>query len=577
MAWMNTSESIRPFSRMPHRGDVLVMRLSLKNIFYRQHNQEIIKPVFVTIILLTLVGCAPSLLSSVKRGDSTAVFAMLEGGAEVNAKNGAGNTALHEATLYGRYKIVRILLEAGADPDIKDDAGNTPLHKAALRGSIDIAHLLIESGADLSAKDGFGNTPLHKAVSKGRFEVALLLIESGADVNKKDKVGITPLHWATSLNDRKLVRLLIEKGADLNEKNNRGYTPLHWAAYHGAADIIPGLINAGAVINEKNNDGKTPLQIAQEKGIMKAANILMEAEVQRRAMGGEGEIRLTDAGTQMGPASVSKRKRVRSDVDELPKFKARKKKGLYAIVVGIEEYREKLPSVDFATSDARLVTKYLTQVMGYPEENVVTLLNERAAKSDFEKYFEKWLPNNVEKDGTVLIYYSGHGSPNPKSGDAYMVPFDGDPTFIHETGFSLKRLYRNLEKLPVKEVIVMLDSCFSGAGGRSVLAKGARPLVVKLKNDLGMNRKTVVLSASLGNQISSTYDKKGHGLFTYFMLKGLKGEADGNSDGKVEITELFDYIKPNITRIARKLYNNEQSPQMIAPRGQKVVLIEGLQ
>ncbi len=385
------------------------------------------------------------------------------------------------------------------------------------------------------------------------------------------------MHWATSVNDRKLVRLLIEKGADLNEKNNRGYTPLHWAAYHGAAGIIPDLINAGAVINEKNNDGKTPLQIAQEKGIMKAANILMEAEVQRRAMGGEGEIRLTDAGAQMGPVSVSKRKTVRSDVDELPEFRARKKKGLYAIVIGIEEYREKLPSVDFATSDARLVTKYLTQVMGYPEENVVTLLNERAAKSDFVKYFEKWLPNNVEKDGTVLIYYSGHGSPNPKSGDAYLVPFDGDPTFIHETGFSLKRLYRNLEKLPVREVIVMLDSCFSGAGGRSVLAKGARPLVVKLKNDLVMNRKTVVLSASLGNQISSTYDKKGHGLFTYFMLKGLKGEADGNSDGKVEITELFDYIKPNITRIARKLYNNEQTPQMIAPRGQKVVLIEGLQ
>lgn len=553
------------------------MILLLKNIFYKLANEEIAKPIFLVLIILTLVGCAPTLLSSVKRGDSTGVFTMLERGADVNKKNGAGNTALHEATQYDRYEIVRILLEAGADLDIKDNAGNTPLHKAALKGGIDIAHLLIESGADLSSEDSFGNTPLHKAVSKGHVKVAQLLIESGAHVNKKDKVGITPLHWATSLNDRKLVRLLIKKGADLNEKNNRGYTPLHWAAYHGAADIIPDLINAGAVINEKNNDGKTPLQIAQEKGIIKAANILMEAEVQRRTMGGEGEIRLSDAGVQMGPISVSKRKTIRSDVDELPKFRAKKKKGLYAIVVGIEEYREKLPSVDFATSDARLVTKYLTRVMGYPEENVVTLLNERAAKSDLVKYFEKWLPNNVEKDGTVLIYFSGHGSPNPKSGDAYLVPFDGDPTFIDETGFSLKRLYRNLEKLPVKEVIVMLDSCFSGAGGRSVIARGARPLVVKLKSDLGMNKRTVVLSASSGSQISSTYDKKGHGLFTYFMLKGLKGEADGNSDGKVEIAELFDYIKPNITRTARKLYNNEQSPQMIAPRGQKVVLIEGLQ
>jgi ankyrin repeat protein len=552
------------------------MKLPLKNIFYRPGNEETVKPIFVALIILTLAGCAPTLLGSVKRGDSTRVLAMLERGAEVNVKNGDGNTALHEATLHGHYEVVRTLLEAGADPNIQDNAGNSPLHEAAQKNRVDIAHLLIESGADLSAKDRFGNSPLHKVVSKGHFELALLLIESKADVNEKDKVGITPLHWATSLNDRKLVRLLIEKGADLNGKNNRGYTPLHWAAYHGAADIIPDLINAGAGINERNNDGKTPLQIAQEKGIMKAANILMEAEVQRRAMGGEGEIHLSDAEAQMGSVSTKKRKSVRSDVDELPKFRAGKKKGLYAIVVGIEEYREKLPSVDFATSDARLVTKYLTRVMGYPEENIVTLLNEKAAKSDLEKYFEKWLPNNAEKDGTVLIYYSGHGSPNPKSGDAYLVPFDGDPTFIHETGFSLKRLYRNLEKLPVKEVIVMLDSCFSGAGGRSVLAKGARPLVVKLKNELGMNKKTVVLSASSGNQISSTYDKKGHGLFTYFMLKGLKGEADANRDGKLEITELFDFIKPNITRTARKLYNNEQSPQIIAPRGQKVVLIEGL-
>lgn len=553
------------------------MRFSFINIFLQQGNKGLARTLSMALVMLTLGGCAPVLQSSVKRGDSARVTAVLAGGAQVDKKFAAGNTALHEAVLYGHYEIVRILLEAGADPNIKDNIGCTPLHKAALKGRVDIAHFLLESGADLRLKDNFGNTPLHKAVSKGRLKLALLLIESGADVNEKDKVGITPLHWATSLNSRDLVRLLIEKGANLNEKNNRGYTPLHWAAYHGAADIIADLVNAGALINEKNKDGKTALQVAQEKGIMKAANILMEAEVQRRAMGGEGDIRLGGAGAQGASLSVSKRRTISSDVDELPEFRAIKRKELYAIVIGIENYREKLPTVDFATSDARLVTKYLTQVMGYPEENVVTLLNDRAAKSDLEKYFEKWLPNNVEKDSTVLIYYSGHGSPNPKSGDSFLVPFDGDPTFIDETGFSLKRLYKSLEKLPAKEVIVMLDSCFSGAGGRSVIAKGARPLVVKLKNDLGMNEKTVVLSASSGSQISSTYDKKGHGLFTYFMLKGLKGEADNNSDGKVEIAELFDYIKPKITRTARKLYNNEQSPQMVAPRGQKVILIEGLQ
>ena len=101
---------------------------------------------------------------------------------------------------------------------------------------------------------------------------------------------------------------------------------------------------------------------------------------------------------------------------------------------------------------------------------------------DLTKYFEKWLPNNVENGGSVFVYYSGHGAPNPKTGDAYLVPYDGDPSFIDETGYSLKRLYATLGKLQAKEVIVALDSCFSGAGGRNVLAKGAKPLVMNLQN-----------------------------------------------------------------------------------------------
>ncbi|RJP59310.1 MAG: hypothetical protein C4549_02485 [Deltaproteobacteria bacterium] len=70
--------------------------------------------------------------------------------------------------------------------------------------------------------------------------------------------------------------------------------------------------------------------------------------------------------------------------------------------------------------------------------------------------------------------------------------------------------------------------------------------------------KVAVLSASSGDQISSTYEEKGHGLFTYFMLKGIK-------DGITEIGELFDYLKPHVERIARKTYNNEQTPQLVAP------------
>lgn len=257
---------------------------------------------------------------------------------------------------------------------------------------------------------------------------------------------------------------------------------------------------------------------------------------------------------------------LKSDINELPTIKIKQNKNAYAIVIGIENYRQKLPKADFAMQDARLVADYLTKSMGYPEENVVILLNDRAAKSDFEKYFEKWLGNNVEKDSAVFIYYSGHGAPNTKTGDAYLVPYDGDPSFIDQTGYSLKRMYDALGKLPAKEIIVALDSCFSGAGGRSVLAKGARPLVMNLQSNTVLSKNITVMSASSGEQISSTYDEKGHGLFTYFLLKGIKNEDVIKQDGSINMDDLYNYIKPQVERIARKQFNNEQTPQLMGAK-----------
>lgn len=254
------------------------------------------------------------------------------------------------------------------------------------------------------------------------------------------------------------------------------------------------------------------------------------------------------------------------DIEELPANKNKRNESAYAIVIGIENYRQNLPKADFAANDARLVTEYLTKVMGYPEENVVTLLNDRALKSDFEKYFDKWLANNVEKNSTVFIYYSGHGAPNPKTGDAYLVPYDGDPAFIDQTGYSLKRLYASLGTLPAKEIIVALDSCFSGAGGRSVIAKGSRPLVMNLQVNAALSKNISVLSASSGEEVSSTYEEKRHGLFTYFLLKGIKTEDVLKKDGTLAVADLFNYLKPQVERIARKKYNNEQTPQLIGAK-----------
>ena len=398
---------------------------------------------------------------------------------------------------------------------------STPLMNAAISNDIKKMENLLNEGADV-------NEALYEAVRvNASLETVRFLLDKGADVNKGLSNGARPILLAVANGNAKMVRLLLDNGADL-----AGVVDPMW--HH------------------------TLLQIAEEKGYSVIARMLREAEGKeyKELYAKESEQR----SEKILRRETSKPAIVKSDVDKLPSFKARQNRNAYAIVIGVEKYRQKLPMADFAENDARVMAEYLTKVMGYPEENIVMLINDRALKSDLEKYLGKWLPNNVEKDSSVFIYYSGHGAPNPTTGDAYLVPYDGDPSFTEETGHPLKRLYAKLDKLNAKEIIVVLDSCFSGAGGRSVLAKGARPLVMNMDKQVFHSDRIAILTASAGNQISSTHDKKQHGLFTYFLLKGIKG---GNAD----LGTLYNYLKPQVERIARKTYNNEQTPGLIAPKG----------
>ncbi|MCX5821627.1 MAG: caspase family protein [Deltaproteobacteria bacterium] len=420
------------------------------------------------------------------------------------------------------------------------------LQNAAYEGDLQTITKLINDGANINENSAAGPA-LHYACYTCQLEAVKLLLGRGANVNIIGFNNWTAMHAAAWGGCNDVIGLLIDKGAGIDPVDDRGYSPLAWAADRGNASV--------KFLIEKGADPDIAIN-----GLIRQKNNAAARIVEQAAMG------VQKGKTQIATNKESRSPAVKSDVDDLPAIKTKPNKNSYAIVIGIEQYRQKLPKADFAVSDAKLVSEYLSRVMGFPEENIVTLTNEHATKSDFEKYFEKWLSNNAEKDSTVFIYYSGHGAPNPKTGDAYLVPYDGDPSFIDQTGYSLKRLYESLNKLQTREIIVVLDSCFSGAGGRSVLAKGARPLVMNLQNNMALSKNMTVLSASSGEQISSTYDEKGHGLFTYFMLKGIKNEDVVQPDGSIAISDLFNYLKPQVERIARKQYNNEQTPQLIGAK-----------
>ncbi|MBC8199735.1 MAG: caspase family protein [Desulfobacteraceae bacterium] len=252
------------------------------------------------------------------------------------------------------------------------------------------------------------------------------------------------------------------------------------------------------------------------------------------------------------------------NVDDIPKkVKGFENKNNVALIIGISDYREKLiPTVKYAARDAEIIAKYLEKLGGIPRSNIKLLTDDTATKSDIEAYSEDWLPRRVNQDSTVFIYYAGHGTPDPQGREAYIVPYEGHPDFPSKL-YPLKKMYESLNKLPAKDVIVMLDSCFSGAKGRSITREGARPITISIENPVLSGGKITVIAGSTGNQISSDYDKVQHGLFTYYLLRGIRGEADINRNDVVELGELYRYVRTNVSEKASLELNRDQTPVLL--------------
>jgi len=245
------------------------------------------------------------------------------------------------------------------------------------------------------------------------------------------------------------------------------------------------------------------------------------------------------------------------------------------VVIGITEYaHQDVPRVDFARRDAHLMRDYLVKAMGFREENIIVAVDQEATKAAFNRIFEGQLQNYIKPGlSDVFVYYSGHGAPNVDNADlsgpsadgmdAYFVPYDADPNYAAQTGYSLDRFYTQLNGLEARSVTVVVDACFSGGSEAGMLIQQASPIFISVENPAANLKNGVVLTSSSGNQISSWYREKGHGLFTYFFLKGIRGEADGDRDGTVTSEEVFGYIMENVPYLARRLFNREQTPQLM--------------
>jgi hypothetical protein len=241
----------------------------------------------------------------------------------------------------------------------------------------------------------------------------------------------------------------------------------------------------------------------------------------------------------------------------------------WGLIIGVEEY-DNLPNVEYARKDAFAVRDYFTRILGVPEENIITLIDKEATKARIEGYVKNYIPSNLSKDSTLYVYFAGHGLPGTQKGEPYLVPYDADTRFIEQTGYKLISFYQDLHQANLEHVYVFLDSCFSGVASRTaeLLVKGARPAMFHVEEVDPPARSIISLNATSTGQISNAFPEKEHGLFTYYLLQGLKGKADADDNGWISIKEVYEYVYRHVDRESRRL-QSRQTP-VIVPSANKL-------
>ncbi len=262
--------------------------------------------VVAAAVLAVLAGAAgvvsaevPPLVDAAKRGDATAVAALLDGGASVGAADADGSTALHWASHRDDAETVARLLDAGADVDATTDLGVTALWAGSQNGSAAVVETLLEAGADPNRPLLAGETALMVAARAGAPDVARLLLAHGADTEARGPRGQTALMWAVAQHHADVVAVLLAHGAAVHARSDvwsqmmavpphgqpeynadiphGGNTALMFAARNGDIASARLLIAAGADVDDRNAWGVSAVTMAAHAGYAPLVTLLLEA------------------------------------------------------------------------------------------------------------------------------------------------------------------------------------------------------------------------------------------------------------------------------------------------------------
>ncbi len=226
----------------------------------------------------------------------------------------------------------------------------------------------------------------------------------------------------------------------------------------------------------------------------------------------------------------------------------------YALVVGIAKYKNLPPKqqLHFPERDAEAIYSILISPEGgnFRAENVHKLIGEQATLANLKRELEQWLPSVAQPEDRVLVYFAGHGF--VVKGTPYLAPYDFDLNNIKATAYPMARLGSTFGgKIKAKWKVLLTDSCHSGA-----ISPDADIRTIN-RSLLDLSQSVFSLTASRDRERSFESEDwgGGHGIFTYYVVRGLEGSADDNNDGLVTADELGEYVHRNVREATNGLQN----------------------